>query len=95
MDQLNVFIGNVVALIINPLIWLLMAAAFAYFIWGAAFFILHAGDETKRKEGKSHLLWGLIGIFVMVSVFGILNVVLSTFCHTTVGPGGAIWCPGG
>lgn len=79
MDALKSFIDNVVALIINPLIALLMAAALAYFIWGAALFILNAAESEERKKGKQHLIWGIIGIFIMVSVIGILRIVTATF----------------
>lgn len=79
MQNLSQFIAGVVTLIINPLIGLLFALALAYFLWGAAQFILNAGSEEGRKKGKDALLWGLIGIFIMASVFGILNVVTSTF----------------
>jgi len=79
MQNLSQFIAGVVTLIINPLIGLLFALALAYFLWGAAQFILNAGSEEGRKKGKDALLRGLIGIFIMASVFGILNVVTSTF----------------
>ncbi|MFQ5540873.1 MAG: hypothetical protein ACE5F4_01350 [Candidatus Paceibacteria bacterium] len=79
MEQLSLFIGNFVRLIINPLIGLLFALALAYFVWGGAQFILNAGSEEGRKKGKQALLWGLIGLFVMASVFGILRVVTATF----------------
>lgn len=79
MQSLSQFIAGLVTLIINPLIGLLFALALAYFLWGAAQFILNAGNEEGRKKGKDALLWGLIGLFIMSSVFGILNIVTSTF----------------
>lgn len=79
MQTLTQFIGKVVTLIINPLIGLLFALALAYFVWGAAQFILNAGSEEGRTKGKQALLWGLIGLFLMTAVFGILRVVTATF----------------
>lgn len=79
MDEVAQFVGRVNAYIINPLITLLMAAALAYFIWGVALFILNSQDEEARKKGKSMMVWGVIGLFLMVSVFGILSVALGTF----------------
>jgi len=79
MAVLAQFIDNVVRLIINPFIGLLFALALAYFVWGAAQFVLNAGSEEGRKKGKDALVWGLIGLFIMTAVFGILRVVTATF----------------
>ena len=79
MEPFNAFYNNVVTLIINPLIGLLFAVGIAYFVWGAAQFILNADNEEARKKGKQHLLWSVIGLFIMVAVFGILRIVLNTF----------------
>ncbi|OGI63293.1 hypothetical protein A2818_02805 [Candidatus Nomurabacteria bacterium RIFCSPHIGHO2_01_FULL_40_12] len=75
---LDSFIGNVGELIINPLIYLLFALAVAYFLYGVAEFILNGDNEEKKTTGKSHMLWGIIGITIMMGVWGILNVLLNT-----------------
>lgn len=79
MDPFYTFIANLVTYIINPIIGLLVALAVAYFIYGAAIFIINADNEEGRKKGKAHLLWGIIGLFIIVGVFGILRIVVSTF----------------
>lgn len=79
MQPFYTFIGNIVDFIINPLIALLFALALAYFVWGAAMFILNANNPEARKKGQQHLLWSVIGLFVMVAVFGILRIVTATF----------------
>ena len=79
MESFDAFINNVITLIINPLIGLLFAVGIAYFVWGAALFILNADNEEARKKGKQHLLWSIIGLFVMVAVIGILRIVTNTF----------------
>ncbi len=75
------FVAKVVDAIIGPLIGLIFVLAFGYFMWGLASFIiaLSSGDETKSAEGKQHMLWGIIGLTVMVSVYAIINMVLATF----------------
>lgn len=45
------------------------------FFWGLAQFVFAAGDETKKDEGKRHMLWGVIALFVMVSVWGLVNFI--------------------
>ena len=79
MDALIAFVGKVVDNIINPFIVLLFTVALAVFFWGMAQFILGADDETKRSTGKQHMVWGVLGLFIMVGVFGIMAVLLRTF----------------
>lgn len=64
--------------IINPLIYLLFALAVVYFLYGLAQYLLSPDNEETKKNSKQHMLWGLIGLFVMVAVFGIMNLILNT-----------------
>lgn len=79
MQTLSNFIDNVSRLLIQPLIILLVTAGVAYFIWGVAMFLMSAGDAKKRQEGTQHLIWGVVGVLIMVACIGILQLVLSTF----------------
>lgn len=58
--------------------YLIVAAAVVWFMWGVFKFIMSAGDEEKRKEGTSMMVAGIIGIAVMVSVWGLVRWVTST-----------------
>lgn len=71
-------------LIINPLIIFLGALALVYFLWGLAQFLLTPEDSGGREKAKRQIIWGIIGLFVMVSAFGILNLFLRTFGIETV-----------
>lgn len=85
--ELDAFISKVVVQIINPIILLLSAVAFVVFLWGLFQFVAHAGDETKRKEGKDAILWGLVGLAIIFGAYGIINVALHTFNLTPLVPG--------
>ncbi|MBI2100670.1 MAG: hypothetical protein HYT47_01455 [Candidatus Vogelbacteria bacterium] len=63
----------------NPLVGLILAAALVYFLWGVFKYIQSAGDETKRKEGVTMMTYGIIALFVMVAVWGLVNVLKKTF----------------
>ncbi len=78
-ESLNEFLGNVDSVIINPLIIFIFAVAVVIFLYGMLEFILNQVNEEKRTEGKSHMLWGIVGIVIMMGVWGILSVVLHTF----------------
>lgn len=72
--------------IINILIGLVASCALLFFIWGLARFILHVGgDESAVEEGRNFMKWGLIGLFVMVSIWGIVNFLVDA---SGLNPGG-------
>lgn len=73
------FYRNVNDMIVTPVIELLFAVAIAVFLWGIFEFIANQNNDEKRTQGKMHMLWGIIGITIMMGVFFILNVILRTF----------------
>lgn len=70
--------------IINPLIILLFALAVVYFVYGLVQYLLNPDSEEIRKSSKSHILWGIIGMFIMVSVFGIMSLILNTLGESRI-----------
>lgn len=67
------FIINTINNVFVPVIF---AIAFIVFVWGAfQTFILGANSEEVKEHGKNLMLWGLIGFFVMVSVWGLVNIL--------------------
>ncbi len=77
-ESLDKFIQNVDDLIINPLIIFLFALAVAYFLWGIFEFLSNTDNEEKRTSGKKHMLWGIIGIAIMMAVWTILSILINT-----------------
>jgi uncharacterized membrane protein YiaA len=75
---IDAFITNFAVAVINPAIYLLFAVALVLFLWGVMQYIRGADDQTARKTGAQHMVWGLIGLAIMMSVFGIINVLTST-----------------
>ncbi|TSC71202.1 MAG: Uncharacterized protein G01um101449_57 [Parcubacteria group bacterium Gr01-1014_49] len=63
----------------NVFVPVLFAVAFIVFVWGAfQTFIVGANSEEVKEKGKNLMLWGLIGFFVMVSVWGLVNILTGT-----------------
>lgn len=79
MIVLEQFLGKIIEQIVNPIILLLVAAAFITFLWGVFEFVKNAGDEGARETGRRAIMWGLIGLVVMFGAYGIINVALATF----------------
>lgn len=63
----------------NIFVPVLFAIAFIVFIYGVfTTFILGASSDDVKTKGKSYMLYGLIGFFVMVSVWGLVNILTSS-----------------
>jgi hypothetical protein len=76
LADLGQFIINVINNILVPV---LFAVAFIVFLWGVfKTFILGASDEEAKEAGKNLMLWGLIGFFVMISIWGLVNILTNT-----------------
>ena len=61
--------------LITSLIPIAFGAGLLVFFWGLAKFIYSAGDERKVEEGRHIMVWGLIALFVMASVWGIIKFI--------------------
>ncbi|MDE1919743.1 MAG: hypothetical protein KGH56_03565 [Patescibacteria group bacterium] len=77
------FVGSgstgVVGALNTAVVPVLFALALASFVWGVvSYFFLHGGDETKRAEGRQFILWGVLGMVVLFSVWGFVRLLLST-----------------
>jgi small-conductance mechanosensitive channel len=71
-------VQNLFDLVINPAVRLIFAAASLYFIYGVFTFIRRADDSSARVEGANHILWSTIGLFIMISVWGIIALLQNT-----------------
>jgi hypothetical protein len=66
-------IGTVVA----SLVPVVSTLAILFFFWGLAKYILAAGDPESKADGKKIMIWGIIAIFIMVTLFGIIGYLQS------------------
>ena len=76
-------IGDVVNFIIRfinrGIIPIIFSLALLYFLYGIAQYIKQAGDPKARDNAAKMMLYGIIGLFVMTSVWGLVNLVANTF----------------
>ncbi len=75
MGVFTQLLGKLVDQAINPVLYFLFALAIAVFIWGIIKFIYAADNEDARDTGKKHLVWGIIGLFIMFAVWGIIAII--------------------
>lgn len=78
LDPDTVLQGIVVE-IFNPLYKAAVAAAFVYFMYGVVKYLHDLRNPQDKNTGKQHLLWGMIGLFIIFSVGGIINLFGSMF----------------
>ena len=78
--DVNVLVSRINAVIIDPLLALLFAAGLVVFLWGIVEFLMgvSAGSE-KKDDGKQHMLWGIVGMFIMVAAAAIIRIITNTF----------------
>jgi len=62
--------------LINPLIAIAVGVALLVFFWGLAKFIFRVGGDEKAVEnGKRLMIWGVVALFVMIAVWGIIGFI--------------------
>lgn len=81
--------------IINLLIPVLVTLALILFFVGLIRYLAKSGDEKGKQRDKEVILWGLIALFIIFSIWGILGILKRTFLsgassydftNTRVGP---------
>jgi len=68
---LNILLSGVVPAILS--------LALLYFLWGLYSYLSSAGDSTKRREGISVMIRGIVALTIMLSVWGLVAVISSFF----------------
>lgn len=75
-DQL---LAHITSEIFTPLYQVAVGVAILYFLYGAAKYVIDLNTPDKKSFGRSHLFYGMIGLFIMLSVGGILNTLNGIF----------------
>ena len=71
LTQIQVILDRVVPFIVGLAVFIV--------IWGIFNYLTHAENEEKRDEAKKYILWGVIGVFCMLSVWGFVNILYNSF----------------
>ena len=69
-----------IILIINKfVIPLIIGLGGLYFMWGVVQYVTAGDSEEKRDSGRSMMVYGIVALFVMISVWGLVNLLADTF----------------
>ncbi len=63
----------------NIALYLLTALAVIYIVWNVVQYLIHGSGEEGRGKASMNILWGIIGLFVIVSIWGLVNILTGTF----------------
>ncbi len=77
------FIGSgttgIIGIINTVILPVIVAFMFVIFVWGIVkYFFLNVDDEKARESGRQFALWSVLGLVVLFSVWGLVNILLST-----------------
>lgn len=64
--------------LLNSLVPILVALGVVYFVYGVVTYVIGDDEEAKQK-GRDRIVYGIIGLAVIVCVWGLVRVVLRTF----------------
>jgi|GEM_PF-1529990 len=65
--------------LLNPVIEFCFIVALTVFLFGVMEYIRSANNPESRKKGQNHMLFGLLGLLIMFTVYGLINLALNTF----------------
>ncbi len=77
-DQTVGTVGATILGIINTVILIIMALAFLFFIV-AVFRYIMAKEEKAKESARDNMIYGIIGLFVMFAVWGLVRLLANTF----------------
>ena len=65
--------------IVRATIPAMMVLATVLFLWGVITYLYNADNEDARTQGRIFMIYGIVGLFVMVAVWGLVWVVYNSF----------------
>ncbi len=75
-------VSNKITGILNTLTVLLISLAVVWIIISVVRYLIAGSDGEKRKEGGLRILWGIVGLFVIVSIWGLVSILTNSFATT-------------
>lgn len=79
IENLTDLINFVTCALNQSVLPLLVTLAVVFFLWGVTQYMINPASSEEREKGQQYMIWGLIGLFVVVSVWGLVSILTSTF----------------
>ena len=71
----DTILGKVITYLLNPLYQIIVVVAFLYFLFGVMYLLFQMNKPDKRELARANLMYGLIGLFIILSVGGIIKYI--------------------
>lgn len=69
------FFGCGIRVAVLPFIFLMAVVGF---VWGITTMLRNPANEESQKKGREFILWGIIGFFVITSVYALVAIIRRT-----------------
>lgn len=79
INTLKDIIDYATCLITKSIVPLLYVIAIAVFVWGVIQYFLNPGNVKAREDARKYIIWALFGLFVLVSISGLVEILRNTF----------------
>lgn len=79
MEAGEALLGRIITFVIDPALRVVFTLGLLLFIVGIVEFLWGVKDGKASETGKSHMVYGLIGMLIMVSVYGIIALIVNSF----------------
>ncbi len=89
MQAIQDLVGKMATYIINPILLLVFGAGILIFVWGLVEYLYALnvkGEQTE--EGKKHMLWGMVGMFIMAAALAIIKIISNSIGSDSLIPAG-------
>lgn len=70
---------SISSFLLDMVVPLLLSLALLFFFWGLAQYIFQAGDQSAVEVGKQRMIWGIVGLFSISAVWGLVKLLGGTF----------------
>jgi hypothetical protein len=84
VQNISEVIGLASCILSSAIIPLLVTLSVIVFIIGILKYIAGADEAAKREEGRNFMIYGIIALFVMVSIWGLVGIIQGTFNLPTI-----------
>ena len=78
IEPVKTLVNNITKFILMPLVYGMFGIATLVFMWGVFNFVGSADDAEARGKGAQQMLWGILGMVVMLGAVALKNIIEGT-----------------
>lgn len=79
INNLKDIVDYVTCLLTKSIVPLLFVLTLVFFVYGVIQYFIHPDSIKERENAKKYIVWALVGMFVIFSIAGIIEILRNTF----------------